>query len=325
MKDLTGCVCLVTGATRGIGKGIAVSLGKSGATVYLTGRTSVPLSGGVGGSLQETSDIINNFGGKAIPVAVDHSNEDEIRNLFHQIDREQKGRLDIVVNNAYSAVTFIQKNVGKPYYDITDRSPGEAWDVVNNTGLKNHYICSVLATRMMIEYQKLNSSSAQPGLIINITSIGGKIYLFNVAYGSGKAALDRLTHDMAFELKKENVNISVVGVSPGLVRTEHILDAASEGSLTVNIENSESPELVGRVIVGMAAESPKKLLSRSGHIFLVSDLAEEYGIHEDCGREVMNIRSLKYLLSYRGYYIAKFIPSFIRIPEWLFYIILKYR
>ncbi|CAH8663248.1 unnamed protein product [Schistosoma rodhaini] len=326
MKDITGCVCLVTGATRGIGKGIAVSLGKSGATVYLTGRTSVPLSGGVGGSLQETSDIINNFGGKAIPVAVDHSNEDEIKNLFHQIDREQKGRLDIVVNNAYSAVTFIQKNMGKPYYDITDRSPGEAWDVVNNTGLKNHYICSVLATRMMIEYQKkLNSSSAQPGLIVNITSIGGKIYLFNVAYGSGKAALDRLTHDMAFELKKENVNISVVGVSPGLVRTEHILDAASKGSLTVNIENSESPELVGRVIVGMAAESPKKLLSRSGHIFFVSDLAEEYGIHEDCGREVMNIRSLKYLLSYRGYYIAKFIPSFIRIPEWLFYIILKYR
>ncbi|VDO94962.1 unnamed protein product, partial [Schistosoma curassoni] len=98
MKDLTGCVCLVTGATRGIGKGIAVSLGKSGATVYLTGRTSVPLNGGIGGSLQETSNIINNFGGKAIPVMVDHSNENEIENLFHQIDREQKGRLDIVVN-----------------------------------------------------------------------------------------------------------------------------------------------------------------------------------------------------------------------------------
>ncbi|CAH8649475.1 unnamed protein product [Schistosoma bovis] len=187
MKDLTGCVCLVTGATRGIGKGIAVSLGKSGATVYLTGRTSVPLNGGIGGSLQETSDIINNFGGKAIPVMVDHSNENEIENLFHQIDREQKGRLDIVVNNAYSAVTFLQKNMGKPYYEITDISPGEAWDVVNDTGLKNHYICSVLATRMMIEYQKkTNSSSTRPGLIVNITSVGGKIYLFSVSYGSGK-------------------------------------------------------------------------------------------------------------------------------------------
>ncbi|CAH8624623.1 unnamed protein product [Schistosoma intercalatum] len=326
MKDLTGCVCLVTGATRGIGKGIAVSLGKSGATVYLTGRTSVPLNGGIGGSLQETSDIINNFGGKAIPVMVDHSNENEIENLFHQIDREQKGRLDIVVNNAYSAVTFLQKNMGKPYYEITDISPGEAWDVVNDTGLKNHYICSVLATRMMIEYQKkTNPSSARPGLIVNITSVGGKIYLFSVSYGSGKAALDRITHDMALELRRENVNISIVGISPGLVRTEHILDAASKGSLTMNIENSQSPELVGRVVVGMAAESPKKLLSRSGHIFLVSDLAEEYGIHEDCGREIVNVRSLKYLLSYKGYYIAKFIPSFIRIPEWLFYIMLKYR
>ncbi|VDO49901.1 unnamed protein product [Schistosoma margrebowiei] len=292
MKDLTGCVCLVTGATRGIGKGIAISLGKSGATVYLTGRTSVPLNGGVGGSLQETysfSIVLNNryYFQKAIPVMVDHSNENEIGNLFHQIDREQKGRLDIVVNNAYSAVTFLQKNMGKPYYEITGISPGEAWDVVNDTGLKNHYICSVLATRMMIEYQKkTNPSSARPGLIVNITSIGGKIYLFNVSYGSGKAALDRMTHDMAYELRRENVNISIVGISPGLVRTEHILDAASKGSLTMNIENSESPELVGRVVVGMAAESPKKLLSRSGHIFLVSDLAEEYGIHEDCGREI---------------------------------------
>ncbi|CAH8625055.1 unnamed protein product [Schistosoma intercalatum] len=292
---------------------IAVSLGKSGATVYLTGRTSVPLNGGIGGSLQETSDIINNFGGKAIPVMVDHSNENEIENLFHQIDREQKGRLDI-------------KNMGKPYYEITDISPGEAWDVVNDTGLKNHYICSVLATRMMIEYQKkTNPSSARPGLIVNITSVGGKIYLFSVSYGSGNKALDRITHDMALELRRENVNISIVGISPGLVRTEHILDAASKGSLTMNIENSQSPELVGRVVVGMAAESPKKLLSRSGHIFLVSDLAEEYGIHEDCGREIVNVRSLKYLLSYKGYYIAKFIPSFIRIPEWLFYIMLKYR
>lgn len=263
---------------------------------------------------------------KAIPVVVDHTNDSEVENLFYQIDREQEGRLDIVVNNAYSAVTFLQENMNKPFYDIKSVSPGEAWDIVNNTGLRNHYICSVLATRMMIEHQKKKATSpVQPGLIVNITSVGGKVYLFNVAYGSGKAALDRITHDMALELKRENINISIVGLSPGLVRTEHLLNAASKSPGKFNMELCESPELVGRVIVGLITESPRQLLSKSGQIFLVSDLAKRYCIDEDYGRAVVNIRSLKYLLSYKGYYISKLIPSFIRVPEWLFYSLLKYK
>nr|AAW24613.1 unknown [Schistosoma japonicum] len=127
--------------------------------------------------------------------------------------------------------------MNKPFYDIKSVSPGEAWDIVNNTGLRNHYICSVLATRMMIEHQKKKATSpVQPGLIVNITSVGGKVYLFNVAYGSGKAALDRITHDMALELKRENINISIVGLSPGLVRTEHLLNAASKSPGKFNME-----------------------------------------------------------------------------------------
>ncbi|CAH8654510.1 unnamed protein product [Heterobilharzia americana] len=157
MADLRGYVCLVTGATRGIGKGVAVTLGKCGATVYITGRTQNPCNVSVGGSLQETTDVINKYGGKAIPVAVDHSDDRQVEDLFGQINREQNGRLDILVNNVYSAVSFLSENAGIPFYDIKSVSPGEAWDIVNNTGLRNHYICSVLATRMMIEYQKTQS------------------------------------------------------------------------------------------------------------------------------------------------------------------------
>ncbi|CAH8875757.1 unnamed protein product [Trichobilharzia szidati] len=326
MIDLSGYVCLVTGATRGIGKGVAVALGKCGATVYITGRTLKTPNDGVGGSLQETTDDINKYGGKAIPVVVDHSNETQVTDLFNRISREQNGRLDILVNNVYSAVSFISQNIKKPFYDIRNVSPGEAWDIVNNTGLKNHYICCVLATRMMIEHQtKSDTNSSRPGLIVNITSVGAKTYLFNVAYGTGKAALDRMTKDMAKELKRANVNISIVGVAPGLVRTEHMLNFADKGSLQLDLNNSESPELTGRVISQLASEPSKRLLSRSGQVMNVCDLAEEFGIKEDDGRAITNLRSIKFLLSHSGFSIAKFIPSFIKVPEWLFDIILKYK
>ncbi|VDQ13628.1 unnamed protein product [Trichobilharzia regenti] len=217
MTDLSGCVCLVTGATRGIGKGVAVALGKCGATVYITGRTLRTPNDGVGGSLQETTDDINKYGGvcdnflcmfkllllsslKAIPVVVDHSNETQVTDLFNRISREQNGRLDILVNNVYSAVSFISQNIKKPFYDIKNVSPGEAWDIVNNTGLKNHYVCCVLATRMMIEHQtKSDTNSPRPGLIVNITSFGAKTYLFNVAYGTGESSI-YLSHNYYHEL-----------------------------------------------------------------------------------------------------------------------------
>ncbi|CAH8628518.1 unnamed protein product [Heterobilharzia americana] len=323
---LKDCVCLVTGATRGIGKGIAVELGQAGATVYITGRTLKSDGNDIGGSLEETEEAINSRGGRCIPVVVDHTNDDQIAKLFERIDREQNGRLDILVNNAYSAVGFLLKNVDKPYYEIESKSPGEAWDIVNSVGLRNNYICCVLATKLMIRYQEkmksegLTTNQCRPGLIVNVSSIGARVYFFNVPYGAGKAGLDRMTTDMAYDLKRSKANICIVTLWPGPVRTETVVSQAVGGTLQLgenivfNHETAESPQLSGRVIVALANERPDKLFSRAGKVILTCDVADEYDIREPDGRKPTNLRSLQLAVKFQCPVLSYFIPSFFRIP-----------
>ncbi len=136
MPNLSGRVCLVTGASKGVGRGIALQLGKAGATVYVTGRTKT--------DLESCCAEINDAGGKGIPLVVDHGNDNEVEGLFERIDKEQQGKLDVLVNNAYAAVNFISKNQGKPFWELP---VPESWDIVNNVGLRNHYLCTVYASR----------------------------------------------------------------------------------------------------------------------------------------------------------------------------------
>merc|ERR1712086_456258 len=209
-KDLKGQVAIVTGASRGIGRGIAVGLGEQGATVYITARTKAKgelNSAGVGGksqagSLEEACEQVEAAGGVCIPVQCDSADDGQIAALFARVMEEQ-GRLDVLVNNAFSAVSWLPKHTGKPFWD---KGP-EAWDTVNNVGLRSHYIASVHAAKAM---QKNKS-----GIIINISSFGGLNYVFDVAYGIGKAAMDRMANDMAIELFTEN--ITMVSLWPGLV------------------------------------------------------------------------------------------------------------
>ncbi len=139
MANLAGRVCLVTGGSKGIGRGIALQLGKSGATVYVTGRTK--------SELDSCCNEINKAGGNGIPLTVDHSNDSEVEQLFEKIGKEQQGKLDVVVNNAYAAVNFILKNNKVPFWEMPAT---EAWDIVNNVGLRNHYLCTVYASRYAI-------------------------------------------------------------------------------------------------------------------------------------------------------------------------------
>ncbi|VUZ49704.1 unnamed protein product [Hymenolepis diminuta] len=248
IPDLRGYVCLVTGASRGIGRGIAIGLGECGATVYITARTLKPKSEdsqGVSGSLEETAEEVTARGGVAIPVAVDHSDDSQVANLFTRIRREQKGRLDILVNNVYAGVDTLAEHYKqqRSYWELgPDESPGILWDSVNRVGLRNHYICSVLATRMMLDYRnELNqevgdslkpSESQRPGLIFNISSFGGLQHLFTVVYGVGKCAIDRMTADMAVELKERNKSVVVMSIWPGFVRTEQMKRLAGETEVT---------------------------------------------------------------------------------------------
>ncbi|KAK4476020.1 hypothetical protein MN116_001252 [Schistosoma mekongi] len=325
-EKLEGCVCLVTGATRGIGKGIAIELGQAGATVYITGRTLKSDGKNVGASLEDTAEAINSGNGKCVPVAVDHTDDEQVAKLFDRIEREQNGRLDILVNNAYSAVGFLLNNIDKPYFEIESKSPGEAWDTINNVGLRNNYICCVLATKLMRNYQEklrnggVNSDQCRPGLIVNVSSIGARIYFFNVPYGTGKAALDRMTSDMAYDLKRTKTNICIFSLWPGPARTETVVTEAVGGTLQLgenmafNYDTAESPQLSGKVIIAIANEERHKLLSRNGQVALTCDVAEEYNIMEPDGRKPINLRSLQLAMKSKCSLLGYLIPSFIRIP-----------
>ncbi|CAL8073443.1 unnamed protein product [Calicophoron daubneyi] len=336
MENLKGHVCLVTGASRGVGRGIALGLGERGATVYITGRTLKPgQSSEIGGSLQETAAAINASGGKAIPVVVDHSDDKQVSELFDRIRREQKGRLDVLVNNAFGGAPMMMNNLGKPCYAIEDQSPAEAWDAINNVGLRNHYICSVYAVRMMMEYQeqqkKEMKSPLHPGLIVNISSCGAVAYCFSTLYGICATALDRMTKDMAHELKQQRAQISIVSLWPGAVMTERTIKAAEESKdinspslALIKAGSAETPLLCGRVVAALAEEQTNKLMKRSGRAVIVSDVAYEYGIRQPDGSVPPHSRSLKYMLQMGGFSMARFVPSFVHVPKCLYVHLIKW-
>ncbi|MEH2035885.1 SDR family NAD(P)-dependent oxidoreductase [Nostoc sp.] len=290
MKHLEGKVALVTGATRGIGRGIAIGLGEAGATVYITGRSLNPSSDGVSGSLSETKSAIEQVGGVCIPVQVDHSDDEQVRLLFDRIQDEQNGQLDLLVNNVYSGVQALKDAHGQPFWD----SEPTLWDASNNVGLRSHYIASVFAARMMT---KRNS-----GLICTISSWGSMFYLFNTVYGVGKAACDRLAANMAVELKPHNV--TSVSIWPGIVGTELFSRFASEMNQTNVTENNfsflsdrynwETPLFTGRAIAALASEP--NLIRHTGRVQIVAELAKKYNLVDENGDRPASLRSLRFVL-----------------------------
>jgi dehydrogenase/reductase SDR family protein 1 len=265
-KDLSGKVAVVTGASRGIGKGIALELGAAGATVYVTGRTVEPGKGSRAGTVGDAANQLTELGGKGIPVRCDHSVDDEIIALFARV-REEQGRLDILVNNAF---TLPEEQVFESRF--WERSI-KMWDDLMHVGCRGHYVASHEAVPIMLEQQS--------GLIVNISSFAGAAYIFNVAYGVGKAAVDRMAKDMAVELRPHG--IACVSLWPGVVRTEHMIEAHARGEVPFSIENGETPRFTGRGIVALATDP--ELMTRSGQVIPVIDLAAAYGFTDVDGRQ----------------------------------------
>lgn len=305
MSNLEGKVALVTGATRGVGKGIAIGLGESGATVYITGRSLESSGNDLSGSLTETQTAIEEMGGKCIPVQVDHSDDEQVKMLFDRIKAEQ-GKLDLLVNNVFSGVRAIRDAYGEPFW----KSEPDVWDAINNVGLRSHYVASIYAARLM--------SQQDTGIICTISSWGGLSYIFGAAYGAGKSACDRLSSDMAVELKPDN--ITAISIWPGIVGTEQITEFATEtdpdtveGSWADGY-NWETPLLTGRAIAALASDP--QVMRYTGKMQIVAELAERYNLVDRDGNRPASLRSLQFIMPFavpalRKY--AKLIPN-LKLP-----------
>ncbi len=265
-RPLDGKIAIVTGASRGIGKGIALSLGEAGATVYVTGRTdsahpaTVPLTGTVEATAAEVTDM----GGKGIAVRCDHRDDAQTEALFAQVQAEQ-GRLDILVNSAWAGYEGLHDGSDFPMEQPFWERRLSYWDD-NLFGVRAAYIASALAARLM--------TAQRSGLIACVSHRFDGIG--NPAYHIAKSATDQLVSEMAAPLRE--FNVAAVALYPGLVRTEGILKYAEY----MDLSNSESPQFTGRAVAGLAADA--QVMSKSGTAQWVSDLAAEYSFTDVDGR-----------------------------------------
>jgi NAD(P)-dependent dehydrogenase (short-subunit alcohol dehydrogenase family) len=270
MSSLAGKVALVTGASRGVGKGIALGLGEAGATVYITGRTVEEGLAAVDlpGTIYQTANEVTALGGKGIAVRCDHVNDDEVKELFQRIQAEQN-RLDILINNVWGGYEHF--NDGTEFWNEKGfwTAPLARWDKMFQAGVRAHYVASVLAAPLFI--------AQHSGLMVNISFFAAQKDTAGVPYGVAKAADDRMAACMAHELREHNV--AVVSLYPGLVRTESVMKAAQYFDLT----NSESPQFIGRAVAALAADPG--VMQKSGQVLVAAALGLEYGFTDVDGKQ----------------------------------------
>ncbi len=263
-RPLAGRVALVTGASRGIGKGIALELAAAGATVYFTGRTVEPLKdlpGTIGGTL----DDIRALGGTGVAVRCDHGVDSDVDALFERIVAEH-GRLDLLVNNA-TAMEDYTVSIGRPFWEL----PIDAWEHTMKVGLRSHFVASQRAVPIMLRQGG--------GMIVNVSSIGSQEYLLSVPYGACKAAVHKLSADTAIELAPHG--IPVISIWPGFVLTEPVLANAQtmpdghKDFFGLDLRNAETARFSGRAVVALATDPNP--MRHSGQALIVAQMAHDYG------------------------------------------------
>jgi len=286
-QALKDCVAVVTGASRGAGRGIAIELGAAGATVYVTGRSTrtqpadtygdiLALSGldAVPGSIDATAEELTQAGGRGIAVRCDHTREDEVAALFAQVQRDE-GRIDLLVNNAWGGHETFNGVFEAPFWEHSLAQ----WDSMFDRGVRNHLLSSRFAAPIMLAQGR--------GLIVTTTFWDRDRYLRgNLFYDLAKAAMNRLAFGMAQELRPHGV--ASLAVSPGWMRTEFVLTGhkTDEAHWTERpaLARTESPRYLGRAVAALAGDP--KVLDKSGAVHRVADLAREYGFTDTDGRQV---------------------------------------
>jgi NAD(P)-dependent dehydrogenase (short-subunit alcohol dehydrogenase family) len=262
MQRLAGRVAVVTGASRGAGRGIARALGAEGATVYVTGRSvrGEPTTLDRPGTIEDTAEEITARGGTGVPVRVDHTNDVQVRAFFDRVIGEQ-GKLDLLVNNAWSGYE-ISPDPTLPFWEIEWRH----WDLMFGGGLRAAAYAAMLAASIMIE--------ARNGLIVNMTWVLDRPH-GHAFYEVVKNATNKLTEQMAEDLRPYGV--ACVAVSPGFMRLERM-------NLTPEVAaKTESPEFPGRGIAALVAD--RSVLAKSGRVLTTPELAREYGFTDVDGKQ----------------------------------------
>lgn len=266
-------VAVVTGSSRGAGKGIALALGRHGCTVYVTGRSRKAGDSPLPGTIYATADEVTTAGGRGIPMCVDHGDDEQVKLLFDQV-MEDQGRLDILVNNAFAA--HDEMTTGGVFWekplDLVDM-----WTV----GLRGSYVCSYHAAAIFAKQQH--------GLIVFTSASGSQHYAFGPAYGVHKAGVDKMAADVAVDLRSHNV--ASVSIWMGALLTERMQSMMKyQPELFENLkpEDMESPEFTGHVIWGIYNDP--ELMTLSGKTLIGAEMAVKYGIKDKGGRQPPSCR-----------------------------------
>ena len=265
-------VAVVTGASRGAGRGIARALGMHGCTVYVTGRSERPGDASLPGTIHETAEAVTAAGGLGIAVRVDHGEDEQIRALFERVRRDQ-GRLDILVNNACAL-----------HDQLT--APGQFWEkplaIVDmlDVGLRSGYIASYYAAPLLLEQRR--------GLVVFTSASGSVHYVYGPVYGAHKAGMDKFAADMAIDFA--DYNIAVLSIWMGALLTDRLKQViASDPVKYGHLENAaETPEFTGHII--WALFNDPKLMDMSGQTVIGAEMAVKYGIKDQGGRQPRSYR-----------------------------------
>ena len=269
-------VAIVTGASRGAGKGIAIALGSHGCTVYVTGRSQQEGDASIPGTIHVTADAVTKAGGKGIAVRCDHADDTQVKALVEQVTREQ-GRIDILVNNA--CAIHDQLPASGNFWE----KPLEIGDMIN-VGVRSGFAASWFVAPTMV---RQNS-----GLIVFTSAPGSVYYCLGPAYGAHKAGLDKMAFDMAVDFKDAGVNVAAISIWMGSLMSERLLQLMRaapdkfkhlEGAL-------ESTQFTGHVIWGLFKDPG--LMELNGKTLIGAELGRQYGITDIAGAYPPSIRDM---------------------------------
>lgn len=258
-----GRVAWVTGASRGVGRGVALALGRAGWTVYVTARSSAAgRTSHLPGTVEECADAVTVAGGEGIAVVCDHRDDDGVAVVADRIAATHD-RLDLLVNNAWGGYERLNAGAWEESNAPLWQQPIELFDSMFTGGVRAHYVALARCAPLLIA----TAGSAVVTVSFTVTDAASQ---FGAAYAAAKCADDRLAQAAALQLRAYGV--ASIALHPGLVRTEGVMQFAEH----LDLNGSQSPEGVGRAVAALA-EDPH-LMDLSGQILYVAELADRYGV-----------------------------------------------